>query len=94
MTKPVTALCDHCGKITDVVFKEKKHPNNIRETYFDCEYCYYHYTSYVTDSKVRRLQRKRDSSSVAAERLKLFEEIKSKMNLLEYNLINYGRADL
>ncbi|MBD7984420.1 hypothetical protein H9649_07505 [Sporosarcina sp. Sa2YVA2] len=94
MTKPVTALCDHCGKITDVVFKEKKHPNNIHETYFDCEHCYYHYTSYVTDSKVRRLQRKRDCSLVADERLKLFEEIKSKMNLLKYNLIHFGRADL
>lgn len=97
MTKPLTALCDHCGKITDVVFKEQSHPNNIKETYFKCEHCFYRYTSFVTDSKVRKLQRKKDSmkgNHNIDNRLKLQEEINSRMSLLKYNLINFGRADL
>ncbi|MDN4609134.1 hypothetical protein [Sporosarcina highlanderae] len=90
----VTALCDHCGKINDVEFKEKSHPNEIRETYFTCEHCYYHYTSFVTDKKVRQLQRKRAKSTVVEERVLLFEQIGERMSLLKYNLVNYGRADL
>ena len=57
MTETVTALCNHCDYITDVVFKERKHPNDIRETYFKCEHCFYHYTSFVTDKRVRKMQR-------------------------------------
>ena len=96
MTKPVTALCDKCGKITDVEFKQKHHPNKIQETYFKCEYCYYHYTSFVTDTKVRKLQRKRDSTKKyeVDKRLEIQEEINSRMSWLKYNLVNFGCADL
>lgn len=94
ISRTVTALCDNCGKITDVNFKEKKHPNEIRETYFSCEHCYYHYTSFVTDSKVKKLQRKRDGSTISDERLRLHDQISQRMSLLKYNLINFGRADL
>jgi hypothetical protein len=94
MTSPVTALCNNCQKITDVNFKEQSHPNDIRETYFECEHCYYHYTSFVTDKKVRRLQRKRDGSPILDERLRLHEQISQRMSSLKYNLINFGRADL
>lgn len=93
----VTALCNHCGKITDVEFKEQPQPNNIKETYFDCEHCYYHYTSFVTDSKVRKMQRKKDALKGphnADKRLQLHEDIKQRMSLLKYNLVSYGRADL
>ncbi len=97
MTKPLTALCNHCEKITDIDFKMKHHPNRIEETYFKCEHCYYHYTSFVTDGRVRKLQRKKDSIKGlhnAAKRLELQEEINERMSLLKYNLINFGRADL
>lgn len=97
MTKPITALCNHCEKITDVVFKVKYHPNKIQETYFKCEHCYYHYTSFVTDAKVRKLQRKKDNIKGlhnAANRLELQEEINERMSQLKFNLINFGRADM
>lgn len=97
MSRPVTTICDNCGKITDVEFKEQRHANDIRETYFKCEHCFYHYTSFVTDSEVRKMQRKRDGMTGdrnTDNRLKLHEQVKERMAILKYNLINYGRADL
>lgn len=101
MTKPVTALCNHCGKITDVVFKETHHPNKIRETYFKCQYCYYHYTSFVTDTKVRKMQKKAKDLRMSGRRtnktqelFKLQEQINERMSWLKNNLIQFGRADL
>lgn len=97
MTRSVTALCNECGKITDVVFKQKHHPNKIQETYFKCEHCFYHYTSFVTDTKVRKLHRKRDNTKGiynAEKRLEIQEEINSRMFRLKDNLIRFGRADL
>lgn len=93
MNRPVTAMCDNCHKITDVVFKEQRHSNEIRETYFQCEHCHYRYTSYVTDKRVRKMQRKK-SNLPWDKRLELQEEINSRMSQLKYNLINFGRADL
>ena len=93
MNRPVTAMCDNCHKITDVEFKEQRHPNDIREVYFKCEHCYYHYTSYVTDKKVRKMQRKKPLLTLD-KRLELQEEINSRMSQLKYNLFNFGRADL
>lgn len=95
--QPLTALCDQCGKITDIEFKVQKHPNDIKETYFKCEHCYFHYTSFVTDSKVRKMQRRKDSIKGihnADKRLQIQEEINQRMINLKYNLINFGRADL
>ena len=93
VNRPVTAMCDNCHKITDVSFKHTKHPNDIQETYFKCEHCYYHYTSYVTDKKVRKMQRKKPLLTLD-KRLELQEEINSRMSQLKYNLFNFGRADL
>ena len=89
MTETVTALCNHCDYITDVVFKEKKHPNDIRETYFKCEHCFYHYTSFVTDKRVRKMQRQLQVGGRQNGKVKLFEDIKSRMSELKYNLINF-----
>lgn len=94
MTEPLTALCDHCGKITDVEFKRTTHPNDIKETYFKCEHCYYHYTTHVTDAWVRKKQRKKDSMTSVTKRLELQEQINERMSLLKYNLVQFGRADL
>lgn len=57
MNKTLTALCDQCDKITDVVYKKAKHPKGIEETYFTCEHCEHRYTSFVTDAWVRKKQR-------------------------------------
>lgn len=96
MTQPLTAICDNCGYITDVVFKEKNHPNKIKETYFKCEHCFYQYTSFVTDTKVRKMQRKLKQMAAGrrADRTKLHNNITERMSRLKYNLIQFGRADL
>lgn len=95
MTRPVTALCNKCGKITDVVFKETHHPNKIQETYFKCEHCYYHYTSFVTDAWVRKKQRKAADLRMSSRRVnKTKEQINERMSWLKNNLIQFGRADL
>ena len=88
MERPLTAHRDKCGLITDVVFKQAKHPNDIQETYFKCEHCHYRYTSFVTDAWVRKQHRK------AKGNLVINEEVNERMTQLKYNLINYGRADL
>lgn len=99
MAKPLTALCDHCDKITDVNFKKDRHLNGIEETYFKCEHCYYQYTSFVTDKWVRKQQKKlKDMPRKNNISIKLLDEkqleINKRMAMLKYNLINFGRADL
>lgn len=95
MTRPVTAICNECGKITDVQFKEKRHPNKIQETYFKCEHCFYHYTSFVTDAWVRKMHRKAKQLRINRQPVaELQEEINNRMSQLKYNLVNFGRADL
>lgn len=97
MTRPVTALCNECGKITDVIYQEQKHPNDIRETYFKCEHCYYHYTCFVTDAWVRKKHKVAAQLRVKNQVSKLQElqdQINERMSRLKYNLVNFGRADL
>lgn len=89
-------VCDHCGEMTKIDLKEKNHPNNIKEKYFKCEHCYYHYTSYVSDARVRKLQRKRHKvkHDDVDKYHDIQQEIKERMTYLKNNLINFGRADL
>lgn len=93
MTQLLTAICDNCHKITDVDYKHTKHPNDIRELYFKCEHCYHRYTAFVTDSKVRKMQRKKPSLTWG-KRLEIQNNINQRMSQLKHNLINYGKADL
>lgn len=104
----VRATCNNCRKITDVVFQEKKHPNKIREGYFECEHCYHHYTTYVTDAWVRKRIKKikglrllsvKEGASIDNDHLgreikQIQNEIKFQMSKLKHNLIVFGKADL
>lgn len=98
MTEQLTALCDQCDKITDVIFKKDKHPNGIEETYFKCEHCYYRYTSFVTDKWVRKQQRKLKAMPRYEGNQSTLDDkqlaINERMARLKFNLVNYGRADL
>lgn len=102
MTRPVNALCNHCDKITDVVFRQRYHPNKVQETFFKCEHCHYHYTSFVTDAWVRKKQRAlkllpRNNGKLMQHAMALDakqREINNRMSELKHNLINFGRADL
>lgn len=91
------ALCAQCNRVTDIQYKVKKHPNDIQETYFKCDQCQYHFTCFVTDKKVRKMQAKRDSlkgTHHAEKRIDIQEDINNRMNQLKHNLVSYGRADL
>lgn len=54
------AKCDRCGGETDIRFIEANRPRGLKETYFRCNECNAHYTCFVTDKKVRRLQKEVD----------------------------------
>lgn len=91
------AKCDHCSKLTKIKFKEKKHPNEVKETYFKCEHCHHRYVCFVTDKKVLKMQRKKRNLKGhynIQKRLDLQEEINQRMAKLKHNLINFGRADI
>lgn len=49
-------LCSECDRITNIEYKVKKHTSSIHETYFSCDQCGHHFTCFVTDSKVRKMQ--------------------------------------
>lgn len=51
------SICDECGLETNVEFIEADRPRGIKETYFRCDMCGTHYTCFVTDAKVRRMQK-------------------------------------
>jgi len=94
--------CNECGKNFTVDVKTMKHPNDIVETYFKCTHCYYHYTSYVENNRVRKLKRKLNKLSTNNQgiyldkdkSIEIREDIKKVMEQLKYNLVNYGRADI
>lgn len=80
--------CDNCKKVFLVKFKEKRHPNTVIETFFTCSHCKHRYTSFVTDTEVRRLQRKIKREITVVERTVIFDEIKRRMATLKHELIN------
>lgn len=97
MTRPVIAKCDHCGMMTTINFKERKHPEEIKETYFECVVCNHHYTCFVTDKKVRQMQNKAKNlravakfRNVTDELLALQEKINNRMARLKQGLITNG----
>jgi phage terminase large subunit GpA-like protein len=58
MTRPILATCNHCQNITTINYQTKKHKSGLIETYFKCMVCNHHYTCFVTDKKVREMQKK------------------------------------
>lgn len=89
--------CDECGKHTNTTLRNKTHARGIKEMYFKCDHCYYHYTVAVTNKRARKLQRimKRKripytKNGTSKEQIEL-DEI---MTRLKNNLIMYGVADL
>ncbi len=89
------AKCDNCSQVTKIKFKEVRHQQGIKETYFNCEHCKTRYICFLTDERVREMQQKlRSFGGRHNGRMKLQQEINERMNLLKYNLINFGRADL
>jgi DNA repair ATPase RecN len=94
MTNQLTATCDNCDKITKVVFKKRYLPKSVQETYFNCQECNQHFTCFVTDKKVRDLQKKIArlkklpyNKYPVDEVLQLQEEINNRMSNLKSDLM-------
>lgn len=51
------ATCDKCSRKFEIKMKKRTHGIDITEHYFICPKCKKRYTSYVTDQKVRSLQK-------------------------------------
>lgn len=73
------ARCDHCGMMTTVNFKKKKHPHTMEETYFECDVCGYHYTCFVTDKKVRNMHKQAKMLRMQRKQKEL-DELQEKIN--------------
>lgn len=86
MSEQLPATCDHCGKVFNVKFREKKHPGKVIETYFRCPSCKKKYFCFAKDEKVRELQEliKREESPF--KRVTLQRKINERMNKLKERL--------
>lgn len=97
MTRPILATCNQCQNVTTINYQTKKHKGGLQETYFKCVVCNHHYTCFVTDKKVREMQKKAKNlrmvskfRDVTNELQSLQEKINSKMKRLKEELINNG----
>lgn len=50
-------VCDKCNKKFKIDAKIKKHSKGIEELYFRCPICKKRYSSYFTDSNIRKQQK-------------------------------------
>ncbi len=50
--------CDYCEEEFEIFPLEKQHKKGVVETYFVCPHCNHHYTSFVTDEKIRTMQQR------------------------------------
>lgn len=64
----IKAKCSDCGLDTEIKFKKRKFGDRLEETYFKCEACHVHTTCFITNAKVRKLQKE-----VAALRSELYK---------------------
>lgn len=86
------ALCDKCGKITNIEYKVKKHKGTVRETYFKCDQCNHHFICFVTDNKVRKeqaaLKKLRQSGKLmTGDLLARQNKINKRMEILKHNVM-------
>lgn len=81
------AICDQCGEETAIRFIEANRPRGLKETYFRCNECNAHYTCFVTDKKVRRMQKEVDKLRGTGVSIELMQyEINDRMNELKEEL--------
>ncbi|MGD6781338.1 hypothetical protein ACQCT3_18050 [Sutcliffiella horikoshii] len=86
--KGLSAVCEKCGETTTVKFQDKLHDAGKTETFFTCEHCNYHYTTHVTDKRVRLWQEEKDQLRDADQRHNMQLRINKRMERLKDELIN------
>ena len=83
----IQATCDHCGKIFNVKYREKRHPGKIIEVYFKCKHCEKKYFCFATDPKVRMLHEQIKTEESPFKRFAIQNEINKRMNILKERII-------
>ena len=86
MANPIKALCDNCEEITDIEYLVTYHPKSIQETYIECEHCQDHTVCFVTNNKVRSLQKEMRNTDNTDKRVQLQEEVNERMGRLKHEL--------
>lgn len=82
------AKCEKCGGETEIRFIEVNRPRGLKETFFRCNECNAHYTCFVTDKKVRRMQKEAEKMrGTGASVEKMQAEIAERMNTLKQALL-------
>lgn len=79
--------CDNCGELFVPKFKEKKHSQQVAETYFICPHCKKRYVCSVTDPSVRKWQRLIKKDQTLEQRIILFDQVKRRMALLKEKIV-------
>jgi len=82
------ATCNKCTKIFKIHLKEKDHPRGIKEHYFLCKYCKKRYTSFITDKKVRSLQKEMKRTTDVEKRTEIQKEVSSRMEVLKSEVVS------
>jgi len=91
MTNPLLVRCDNCGMMTTVEFKEKKHKHTMIETFFNCVVCNHHYTCFVTDKKIRSMQKQAKILRLQRKQKELDalqEKINKRMTMLKQKVLS------
>jgi|GEM_PF-4174930 len=73
--------CDHCYYEFEPKLKEKNYGIDIKEAYFLCPACKFHYTSYFTNAEIRKEQR------IAKKMRKYIPSIRADETEEEYKVI-------
>lgn len=84
MTKEkLSAVCEKCEQITTVTFQDKRHAGGKVETFFTCQHCHHHYTTHVTDKRVRSWQEEKHQLRDADQRHNIQLRINRRMQRLK-----------
>ena len=82
------ATCNKCNKIFKIHLKEKDHPRGIKEHYFNCKHCKERYVSFVTDKKVRSLQKEMRREKDREKHLEIKNEVANRMKELKNKFVS------
>jgi len=74
-------VCSECGIKSKIKFKERQLPKGIKETYIKCPICSDHKTCFITDKKVRELQKEVNRlRNKSRKTIEIINDIQAKQN--------------
>ncbi|MEX3713640.1 hypothetical protein ABFV99_14700 [Cytobacillus horneckiae] len=81
--EPMEATCDNCGDLTRIKYQRNEYPRGLQETYFKCESCDKKFSCFVTDGKVRKMQKDIRKEKDTLVRYNMQTEISTRMKELK-----------